>query len=122
MIVIEIYSETDEESSPVEKKEKIKMVLTKKYLKKKGKLVVEDSKITKKDLRKKRKMVVLINEDEELTNEDDREYFKSKKFQSIENIGNLSLSAGQNITVNAPVESIVNAIVESTVNVVPMLP
>ncbi|GJT67812.1 hypothetical protein Tco_1019292 [Tanacetum coccineum] len=81
MIVIEIYSETDEESSPVEKKEKIKMVLTKKYLKKKGKLVVEDSKITKKDLRKKGKMVVPIDEDEELTNEDDREYFKSKKFQ-----------------------------------------
>ncbi|GJT16801.1 hypothetical protein Tco_0875507 [Tanacetum coccineum] len=66
MIVIEIYSESDEESSPVEKKEKIKMVLTEKYLKKKCKLVVEDSKITKKDLRKKGKMVVPIDEDEEL--------------------------------------------------------
>ncbi|GJS63188.1 hypothetical protein Tco_0677752, partial [Tanacetum coccineum] len=54
MIVIEIYSEIDEESSPVEKKEKIKMVLIEKYLKKKN---------------------------EELTNEDDREYFMSKKFQ-----------------------------------------
>ncbi|GKD98227.1 hypothetical protein Tco_1382124, partial [Tanacetum coccineum] len=56
------------------------MVLTKNYLKKKGKLVAEDSKITKKDLRKKRKMVVPIDEDEELTNEDDREYLKSKNF------------------------------------------
>ncbi|GJT52388.1 hypothetical protein Tco_0978545 [Tanacetum coccineum] len=82
MIFIKIYSKTDEESCPVEKKEKIKMVLTEKYLKKKGKLVAEDSKITKKDLRKKGKMVVPIDEDEELTNEDDREYFKSKKFQN----------------------------------------
>nr|GEY54542.1 hypothetical protein [Tanacetum cinerariifolium] len=35
IIVIEIYFKTDKESSPVEKKEKIKMVLTEKYLKKK---------------------------------------------------------------------------------------
>ncbi|GKC56043.1 hypothetical protein Tco_1083641, partial [Tanacetum coccineum] len=79
MIVIEIYSESDEESSPVEKKEKIKMVLTEKYLKKKCKLVVEYSKLTKKDLRQKGKMVVPIDEDEELSDEDNREYFKSKK-------------------------------------------
>ncbi|GJW75567.1 hypothetical protein Tco_0134937 [Tanacetum coccineum] len=42
--------------------------------------------------------------------------------ESIDNIGNLSLSAGQNTTVNAPVESIVNATVESTDNVVVVLP
>ncbi|GKB99598.1 ulp1 protease family, C-terminal catalytic domain-containing protein [Tanacetum coccineum] len=42
--------------------------------------------------------------------------------ESIDNIGILSLSAGQNTSVNAPVESIVNATVESTVNVVAGLP
>ncbi|GJW48117.1 hypothetical protein Tco_0079763, partial [Tanacetum coccineum] len=41
MIVIEIYSEIDEESSPVEKKEKIKMVLIEKYLKKKNSSLLE---------------------------------------------------------------------------------
>ncbi|GKD59581.1 hypothetical protein Tco_1297090 [Tanacetum coccineum] len=70
--------ESDMDSTQVKRK--------KKYLKKKGKLVAEDSKITKKDLRKKGKMVVPIDEDEELTDEDDREYFKSKKFQVLKNI------------------------------------
>ncbi|GJX43551.1 hypothetical protein Tco_0260227 [Tanacetum coccineum] len=41
---------------------------------------------------------------------------------NIENIGNLSLSAGHNTTINAPVESSVNAIVESIDNVVDVLP
>ncbi|GKA61264.1 ulp1 protease family, C-terminal catalytic domain-containing protein [Tanacetum coccineum] len=51
-----------------------------------------NSKITKKDLKKKGKMVLLIDEDEELTDEDDREYLKSKKFQVLKNslIQNLS--------------------------------
>ncbi|GJU38688.1 FAR1 DNA binding domain, zinc finger, SWIM-type, MULE transposase domain containing protein [Tanacetum coccineum] len=48
---------------------------------------VEESKSdmysTKKDLKKKGKMVLLIDEDEELTDEDDREYLKSKKFSDI---------------------------------------
>ncbi|GKB52007.1 hypothetical protein Tco_0902760, partial [Tanacetum coccineum] len=76
------FDDVEESESNMDstQKEKIKMVLTEKYLKKKGKLVAEDSKITKKDLRKKGKMVVPIDEDEELTDEDDREYFKSKKF------------------------------------------
>nr|GFC04512.1 hypothetical protein [Tanacetum cinerariifolium] len=74
IIVIEIYFKTDKESSPVEKKEKIKMVLTEKYLKKKGKLIVKGSKITKKDSRKKVKMVIPIDEDGELTDEEDIEY------------------------------------------------
>ncbi|GKF87058.1 hypothetical protein Tco_0257935 [Tanacetum coccineum] len=77
MIVIEIYSETDEESSPVKKKEKIKMVLTEKDLKKKGKLIVEDSKITKNDSRKKVKIVVTKDQDEELIDEEEREDLNS---------------------------------------------
>nr|GEW17794.1 ulp1 protease family, C-terminal catalytic domain-containing protein [Tanacetum cinerariifolium] len=43
----------------------------------------EKIKVTKKDLRKKGKMVVPVHEDEELTNEDDREYFKSKIFRKV---------------------------------------
>ncbi|GJY03137.1 hypothetical protein Tco_0361289 [Tanacetum coccineum] len=41
-IVVEIYYETDEESTPVVKKEKIKMVLIEKDLKKKGKLLLDE--------------------------------------------------------------------------------
>ncbi|GKC71018.1 hypothetical protein Tco_1116901, partial [Tanacetum coccineum] len=73
--------ESKSDISTVEKKEKIKMVLSEKYLKKKGKLVAKESKITKKDLKKKGKMVLPIDEDEELTDEDDREYLNSKKFR-----------------------------------------
>ncbi|GKF78787.1 hypothetical protein Tco_0234355 [Tanacetum coccineum] len=56
------------------------------------------------------------NEDE---SQNEAEHNKS---ENINNIGNLSLSVGQNTTVNAPVESIVNATVEPTVNVVAVLP
>ncbi|GJS85279.1 putative reverse transcriptase domain-containing protein [Tanacetum coccineum] len=56
------------------------------------------------------------NEDE---SQNEEEHNESER---IDNIGNLSLSAGQNTTVNALIESIVNATVESTVNVVAVLP
>ncbi|GKC81381.1 hypothetical protein Tco_1137098 [Tanacetum coccineum] len=79
--VVEIYSETDKESTPVVKKEKIKMVLIEKDLKKKGKLIVEDSEITKNDSRKKVKIVVTKDQDEKLIDEEEREDFNSKKFQ-----------------------------------------
>ncbi|GKA54124.1 hypothetical protein Tco_0753073 [Tanacetum coccineum] len=79
--IVEIYSESDEESTPVVKKEKIKMVLIEKDPKKKDKLIVEDSKITKNDSRKKVKIVVTKDQDEELIDEEERQDFNSKKFQ-----------------------------------------
>ncbi|GJT86102.1 hypothetical protein Tco_1067819 [Tanacetum coccineum] len=57
-----------------------------------------------------------LNEDE---SQNEAEHNES---DNIDNIGNLSLSAGQNTTINTPVESTVNAIVESTDNVVDVLP
>ncbi|GJS31576.1 hypothetical protein Tco_0492196 [Tanacetum coccineum] len=81
--IVEIYSETDKESTPVVKKEKIKMVLIEKGLKKKGKLIVEDSEITKNDSRKKVKIVVTKDQDKELIDEEEREDFNSKKFQVL---------------------------------------
>nr|GEY65804.1 ulp1 protease family, C-terminal catalytic domain-containing protein [Tanacetum cinerariifolium] len=47
---------------------------------------------------------------------------KHNESDNIDNIGNLSLSAGQNTTINALVESTVNATVESTDNFVDVLP
>nr|GEV99886.1 hypothetical protein [Tanacetum cinerariifolium] len=84
-IVVEIYSGTDEESTPVVKKEKIKKVLIEKVLKKKGKLIVEDSKITKNDSRKKVKIVFTKDQDEKLIDEEEREDLNSKKFQVLKN-------------------------------------
>ncbi|GKC47569.1 hypothetical protein Tco_1065291, partial [Tanacetum coccineum] len=57
---------------------------------------------------------------EEIDESQDEAHYNES--ESIDNIGNLSLSAGQNTTVNTLVESIVNATVESTVNVVAVLP
>nr|GFA57450.1 hypothetical protein [Tanacetum cinerariifolium] len=54
--------------------------------------------------------------------ETEGEEIEHNESETIDNIGNLSLSAGQNTTVNAPIESIVNATVESTVIVVDVLP
>nr|GEV86362.1 hypothetical protein [Tanacetum cinerariifolium] len=45
-----------------------------------------------------------------------------KESDNIDNIGNLSLSAGQNTTINAPVESTLDATLESIDNVVDVLP
>ncbi|GJZ18107.1 hypothetical protein Tco_0554230 [Tanacetum coccineum] len=74
---------TSIKSTPVVKKEKIKMVLIEKDLKKKGKLIVEDSKITKNDSRKKVKIVVTKDQDEELIDEEEREDLNSKFFCAL---------------------------------------
>ncbi|GJU76662.1 ulp1 protease family, C-terminal catalytic domain-containing protein [Tanacetum coccineum] len=61
-------------------------------------------------------------EGEEIDEDESQNEPEHNESESIDNIGILSLSAGQNTSVNAPVESIINATVESTVNVVAGLP
>ncbi|GKC01280.1 hypothetical protein Tco_0987416 [Tanacetum coccineum] len=67
------------------------------------------------------------NEEQQETNrksniDESQNEAEHNEFDNIENIGNLSLSAGHNTTINAPVESTVNATVESIDNVVDVLP
>nr|GEV39973.1 ulp1 protease family, C-terminal catalytic domain-containing protein [Tanacetum cinerariifolium] len=62
------------------------------------------------------------NEEQQETDRKSNEHESQNKAEhnesdNIDNIGNLSLSAGQNTTINAPVESTVNATIESTDNV-----